>query len=191
MNQLFAKFLEKLKNIHELNRFERNRLNSRLFIITGYLGLGALLIFFLPVAIGLRSLIYSEWFLILKIFSVFIFLYWVLVPFIASKLETNKEHLILVLFIITFFISIYYLASYKLWAARNKSPHTYPTTVITLKDSTQMTTGDTLLFVGKTNNYLFLYRDQSVIDSSHVKVIPMEDVSRLKIYKHLNWLKIP
>ena len=148
-----------------------------------------LLVFF-PTMLPLRGFARTEGYFIMKVFGHIIVLFWIIVGLIASKTTIERSQLYIIFFIITFFGSVYFYATYNLWEIRNR-PSARPQVQLLLNDTTQINTADTLIYIGKTNNHVFFYNSSPRNPTPFSITINMSDVKNYKVFKHVDWFRIP
>lgn len=186
----FHNLLKRLWDIEKFNLQERRKINRKIALVTTYSLSACFILLFGPLMASSSKLVHSEGFFFMRAFAVLIFLFWGIVPYLGSKLPIRKETVYLLCFVLIFYTSIYFFVSHKLWSAKN-DPYAYsiPRRIV-LKDSTTLNTNDTLLYIGKTNNYIFMYTN-SRDGSGYSTIIPIDQVFRIINSRPVSWLRIP
>lgn len=192
---VFNKKIDRVINIKNLSPDEQKKMRSRnnaysllICFICLLLYIGPLM---MPINKATTKFITSEGYFVLRIAVAFVFLSFAVIPYMGSKFEIKKLNLYGILFVIFFYCAIYYSASHKLWAMKNKPNYYFPTATIELKDNTTIYTNDSLIFVGKTHSYIFLYRFMAIADSSYTRIIPMDQTKNISIIKYGSWYRLP
>ncbi len=187
--------IEKLTSPRKSIYMKRKRIVGRFDLLIVMVSF--LLIFgplMLPIREAFTTFIKSETYFAMRLVGVFIFFAFFLkdlVPFLGSQFNFKKIYLYFIIFIVIFFGAIYFKTSHKLWSVRN-DPHQYfLATTLVLKDSTTINTNDSLIFIGQTNNYVFLYRFTPQLDSSYTTVISIDQIKTIKIQKYVAWGRLP
>jgi len=190
LSEIFKGYIKKLTPNPRFTEDRKKEINSRISILSMWIFIVYMVLVFFPVTGLFGKLPFSEGYFIMKIFAHFIFLFWMVIGFLASKTNIEKAKLYKILFVIVFFGSVYYYATHSLWLIRNR-PNDRPQIQLLLNDSTEYKTTDTLIFIGKTNNHIFLYNTSPTDTISYSTIIKMDEVKSYKIFKHVNWLRIP
>lgn len=188
----FLNFLKKLWNKDKYNLQERRKINSNAGIITLYIGTTMLLLLFVPLILFWKKLLYSELYIFLRAFVVIVFIYWGVIPYLGSRTSLKKELVYIGVFVLIFFVTIHYYVSHQLWSFKNDVLHQYnsPKRII-LNDSTILNTNDTLFYIGKTNNYIFIYIEPKNNNAPYSTAISMEHVKSISTFKKVGWLRMP
>lgn len=97
-----------------------------------------------------------------------------LVAFVIDELVTNKQSIVdPVTLIITFLAFTFCIAKYEI----NQTEKHYVQYEFTITDGSITSTNPQLIFIGKTNNYVFLYNNQNCTS----KVMKTENISAISI----------
>jgi len=189
-----SKRTEKIVNIKTLSNEEQQRIINKNNWIFFWIGFICFLLYFgplmMPINKATTKFISSEFYFGFRVILACVFFSLAVAPFIGAKFDIKKVKLYAGVFILIFFCSVYYTASYKLWAVKSK-PDFFPTANIVLKDNRGFITNDSLILVGKTNNYLFLYHFTPLAENSYTQIIPMEEVRTINIIKYGSWYRLP
>ena len=185
---LFRGFLDKLSNITKYNLKERQRLNQKSSLITSISLFILFIIVIAPLPYFFKEFIHSELFFFIKAFATLIFIFNLSFPlFLSKQLRDDTNKLFLIIFTISFYTTVFFFANKLVWNVRNQ-PSKNPSLQIFLKNGHTIATTNKLVYLGKTNNYIFLYNNTDQIPSSAALVINMDEVDSLKIFKQVAWV---
>ncbi len=192
---VFEKRINKIANINQYSIEEQKKIKLKTFKSSALIGLICMILYFgpfmLPIRFSIRKFVVSEVYFFLRVIITFVFISWSMAPFLGTKFELKKINIYIIAFVLIFFCSIYYTASHKLWSVKNNPSAYFSSSTLILKDSTIINTSDSLILVGKTNNYVFLYKFTSPIDFSYTKVIPMDQIKTILVHKYGKWFRLP
>ena len=151
------RLIDKLFDKNEKRIKEKKGMEIKIMSITLIVSCVVILLLFGPLMFSMKKFSKSQGYFFIRALAVFIFLFWIIIPYIGSRLEAAKINMYIIVFAVIFLVSLYYTASYKLWAAKNNPRDNFPYARIEMKNTTSMITGDSLLLIGKTNNFVFLF----------------------------------
>lgn len=192
---IFNRWINKISNIKQYDQSEQRRINNKNARISYLVGLFCFIFYFgplmMPISDGGRRFIVSENYFFLRVIIAFIFFTYSLLPFLGARFDLKKINIYAITIVLIFFSSVYYSVSHKLWAVKNKPQYYFTPTNILFKDSTGITTNDSLILVGKTNSYFFLYKFEHIPELSYTKVIPTDQIKTVTVNKYGSWFRLP
>lgn len=182
---LFRGLIDKLSNITKYNPTERRRINQKGFNITRMLfGIWIFFVMIFPNFFK-RYFIHSEIWFYIKSFATLILIFNFTFPlFLSKQFNDDTKKLFLVVYVIAFYVTIYLFSNKLVWNVINQ-PSSNPSLQVFLKDGRIITTSPEIVYLGKTNNYLFLYKKTVQLDSSFTTIIKMDNIDSLKYFKSI------
>jgi hypothetical protein len=184
----FSQLIKKLSDYQDLDEREKRRISSKnrlyIFLVFDLY----ILVQFGPLLIHSNQIIYSETFFLVRIIVSLLFFFQAIIFAIAPIKSIQKHTLYLILFVITFLGTVYYLASYQLWIVKN-DPKRIVKVSIQLNDSSQIISNDSTILIGKTNNHVFIYNSNKI--GAYSTVIPIARIQRINYYTKLTWYHLP
>ena len=138
----------------------------------------------------------TEWFLILRAFIFLFNIFWVFN--ITNSFSKNKyddkyfsQKAILITLIITFFIVIYYYHRLEiLKISESKTDWRKASYTIKMRNNEIVNCADTINYLGKTKEYIFLLYPKRNYEISSIRVINMNDVQEVKLNRVIAWYSV-
>jgi Ca2+/Na+ antiporter len=145
----------------------------------------------MPINKATSKFITSEGYFVLRVVIAFIFFSLAVIPFVGSKFDMKRLNIYGILFTIIFYWAIYYSLRINYGLRKINQAITSHWQQSKLKDNTTIYTNDSLILIGKTNSYVFLYKFTSIADSSFTRIVPMDQIKYINIIKYGSWYRLP
>lgn len=195
MTQIFKRRIDEITNIGSFSKQEQSKIRTKHFKQEALISLLCFILIFGPLFFNIKPwsirLLRSEAYFTMRVLGVFIFLSTALIPYVGAKLQIKKISFYVSIFIATFFCAVYFSASHKLWAVKHDPKQYFHETSLIFKDGTSIITNDSLIMIGKTNNYVFLYKFERAPQFSHSQIIPIDQVQVVKVFSNPSWYRLP
>lgn len=190
LNTAFNKFFKKLIITSKHNKEQREIIRRKIFFLTCCIFIIYTILVFGPLLTSSYSFVYSEGYFFMRVIAHLIVLFWVIIPLFSTNITVSKNNLYALAFIVNFYISIYFTATFSLWKIK-VMPQNRPHIRLTLNDSSLISTSDTLIFIGKTNDYIFFYNTNPKEKKPYTIVVKAENIKTINIFKNVKWFRIP
>lgn len=84
-----------------------------------------------------------------------------------------------------FFINIYYSVNYKVFSLNLKEKQ-FPNVYIEMKNNEVLQSSDSLIYIGKTQQYIFIHK--RIKEKSYSRIINIDDIKNFRIHKYVDTL---
>jgi len=183
--------ISRLLALSRYNKTQRKRKARRMtYFMTSLVFIPGIFSFVLPtIFVGLHK---TTIFIVLRagsaVFIIFCFFNIMLQYREKYNYEAYDRNLALLTFILTFFTVIYYFSLYQVLEIKNKPQHPLnPRYTIIFKNDDKIEFGDSISLLGKTNNYLFLLKDNQANIDNVIRILRMDEVKEIKVKKSILW----
>jgi len=189
LTQVFEKTIIRLTITSKTRRDQRGRISQKNLMLGAYVFLTWFAMVLGPPLIGAGRFMQSEAYYFMRLGGTLIIIFLGIFS-TYSYLQGSRTNMFVLIFIAAFYFCIYYYVTYRLWEVRQR-PKATTQIEYTLTDGTNFKTNDSLVFIGKTNDYLFLYHNTTDTETFGTSIIPTSEVKKLKVTQYVRWARWP
>lgn len=187
---LLRSHINKLLNYHISDIKTKKQIFKENWAIASFLMSVFFIVLLLPsIFYSNRKFLTSEGFFFLKTISTLSIVFYLLLSLYTSKrFRGHINAIYLLIFGVSFFLSIYFYANSQLWDIRN-NPEKRDSLKIYMKSGKEICTNESLIYIGKTSDYIFLYNNTNNLNTIGTIILKVENIDSLKIFRTVSWYK--